>query len=116
MKSRILTLIAACICGLIGGAAGQFSLSNTAAQAAGEPQTTFAERFVLRRGSLWPAVLYVDTALNRTRLDLRDPQGRLRMIISAWGGSEGPAAKKATIEFFDGNDNRIGIIDGTAAN
>ena len=116
MKSRILTLTTACICGLFGGAASQFFLSDTAAQPVGEPETTFAERFVLRRGNLWPAVLQVDTSHNRTRLDLRDPQGRLRMIISAWGGSEGPAAKKATIEFFDGNDQRIGIIDGTAAN
>ena len=122
MKSHILTLITACICGLIGGAVSQFFLSNAIAQPAeGGLKKIDAKQFSLVYDPPGPqragaADIYVDTAQRRTRIDLRDPKGRLGMIISV---SETPKPNangvpvKAQIDFFDQQGNRIGSIDGT---
>lgn len=117
MKSRILILITAGICGLLGGAVMQFLLSNTPAFAGNSAQDIItAKGFSLVHKDALAAYLGV-TQDDRTMLILRDPKGRLGMILSVVDQSQGKGdtinTKKAQIEFFDQNGDCVGIIDGT---
>lgn len=140
MKTKVSILIAAGICGLIGGAMVEFLVGNVAAHGgtvapapgrvrdrgiAGEaaryrahpvppidaPARIAAKSFGVARGKTWAAELGV-FGNNETKLILRDAKGRVGMVLSVPNReASGQGGRGPQIEFYNGSGELIGVID-----